>query len=98
MSPLQSWRQLADTFRVTALLINWGRLPTDYKPEDAIFLYNEGPLSTNERTILGFLLHVWNRYDFPFDLAETTGWDPSHQQAFIGWVTGKTLGRPLRYF
>ena len=98
MSPLQAWQLLANTFHAIDLLIRYGKLPADYKPEDAIFLYREGPLSTNERTILGFLLHVWNKYELPFELSDAEGWDPSHQQAFIGWVTGKTLGRPLRYF
>jgi hypothetical protein len=104
MPPIQTWRILADTFRATDLLVRRGKLPADYKPEDAIFLYNEVPLSTHERNILGFLLHVWNKYDFPFELSEVEGWDPRHpppvgtRQAFIGWVTGKTLGRPLRYF
>lgn len=98
MPPIQSWKLLAKTFRSTDLLVHWGKLPVDFQPEDAIFLYREGPLSINERTVLGFLLHVWNHYDFPFELSETAGWDPSHQQAFAGWVSGKTLGRPLRYF
>ena len=119
MSPLQAWRTLADTFRATDLLVRWGKLPADFKPEDAIFLYREGPLSTHERNILGFLLHVWNKYDFPFEsvsvpegpLSEVEGWDPRHQQAFIGWdfvtappCTGKNThlrrvpGRPMRYF
>jgi hypothetical protein len=31
-------------------------------------------------------------------LSEVEGWDPRHQQAFIGWVSGKTLDRPMRYF
>lgn len=106
MSPLQSWQLLANTFHAIDLLIGYGKLPANYdrrkslwdKPEDAIFLYTEVPLSTHERNILGFLLHVWNKYDFPFELSEVEGWDPRHQQAFIGWVTGKTLGRPMRYF
>ena len=106
MPPTQSWQLLANTFHAIDLLVRCGKLPADYGPEDAIFLYREVPLSTHERNILGFLLHVWNKYDFPFEsvsvpegpLSEVEGWDPRHQQAFIGWVTGKTLGRPLRYF
>ena len=115
MSPLQSWQLLANTFHAIDLLIGYGKLPANYapkevplgyKPEDAIFLYQEVPLSTHERNVLGFLLHVWNKYDFPFasasvpegPLSEVEGWDLRHQQAFIGWVTGKTLGQPLRYF
>ena len=98
MTPLQSWQLLANTFHAIDLLIRYGKLPADYKPEDAIRLCREVPLSTHERNILGFLLHVWNKYDFPFELSEVEGWDPRHQQAFIGWVTGKTLGRPMRYF
>jgi hypothetical protein len=98
MPPIQAWRTLADTFRATDLLVRRDKLPTNYKPEDAIFLYREVPLSTHERSILGFLLHVWNQYDFPFELSDIVGWDQAHQQAFTGWVTGKTLGQPLRYF
>ena len=98
MSPLQSWQLLANTFHAIDLLVRCGKLPADYGPEDAVFLYKEVPLSTHERNIVGFLLHVWNKYDFPFELSEVEGWDPRHQQAFIGWATGKTLGRPLRYF
>tara|TARA_Y100000815_G_scaffold270151_1_gene294314 strand:- start:547 stop:843 length:297 start_codon:yes stop_codon:yes gene_type:complete len=98
MSPTQTWQQLAGTFHAIDLLTRYGKLPAEYKPEDAIYLYKEVPLSTHERNVIGFLLHVWNHYDFPFELSEVAGWDPRHQQAFIGWVTGKTLGRPMRYF
>ena len=45
MSPLQSWQLLANTFHAIDLLISYGKLPAEYKPEDAIRLYREVPLS-----------------------------------------------------
>ena len=98
MTPLQAWRRLAGTFHAIELMVRAEKLPQDYKPDDAIFLYREVPVSTHEGAALKFLLHVWNHYDFPFELSEVAGWDPRHEQAFINWVNGQTLGRPCRYF
>ena len=54
--------------------------------------------NTHERSILSFLLHVWNRYDYSFDLSEVAMWNPEHQRAFCDWANGKTLGKRCRYF
>jgi len=97
MSPPQAWRILAKSFAVTDLFIRRRRLPEDFSPEHAIALHEE-PISTHERSVLSFLLHVWNRYDFPFDLSEVAGWTEQHQRAFSNWASGRTLGRPCRYF
>lgn len=97
MPPFQAWRTLANTFALIELLILRDRLPEDFQPADAITVYEEA-LSTHERSILSFLLHVWNRYDYPFELSEVAVWGPDHQRAFINWVSGRTLGKPCRYF
>ena len=97
MSPPQAWRLLARSFHITELFVRRQRLPENYGPEDAVALFKE-PLSTHERSLLSFLLHVWNRYDFPFELSEVAGWDSRHQRAFTNWANGRTLGRPCRYF
>lgn len=97
MSQSQAWQNLAKTFALTELLIRRDRLPKDFQPADAIALYEEA-ISTHERSILSFLLHVWNRYDFPFELSDVAMWDPNHLQAFSKWVNGETLGKPCRYF
>ncbi len=97
MPPAQAWRLFAKTFHVTNLLVQRDRLPKNFLPEHAIELFEEA-ISTHERSILSFLLHVWNRYDFPFELSEVVLWGPQHQQAFRDWVNGKTLGTPCRYF
>lgn len=95
--PVQAWQRLAHTFTLTALLVRRERLPKDFQPSDAIALYGEA-ISTHERSVLSFLLHVWNRYDFPFELSEVAMWGPDHQRAFSHWVNGQTLGQPCRYF
>ena len=97
MSPTQAWRILAKSFNIISRLVQFQRLSDDFSPEDAIALHEE-PISTHERSVLSFLLHVWNRYDFPFELSEVVLWGPQHQQAFRDWVNGKTLGTPCRYF
>ena len=97
MPPAQAWRILAKSFHVTELFLRSRRLPDDFKPTDAIDLYEEA-VSTHERSILSFLLHVWNRYDYSFDLSEVAGWTEQHQRAFSNWASGRTLGRPCRYF
>jgi hypothetical protein len=97
MPPAQAWQLLAKTFALTELLILRDRLPKDFQPTDAIALC-EGAISTHERSVLSFLLHVWNRYDFPFELSEVAMWGPDHQRAFSNWVNGETLGKPCRYF
>ena len=97
MSPAQAWRILAKSFNITSRFVQFQRLPEDFSPEDAIALHEE-PISTHERSVLSFLLHVWNRYDFPFELSEVAGWTEQHQRAFSNWASGRTLGRPCRYF
>ncbi len=97
MPPSQAWQRLAKSFELTASLVRGDRLPVDFEPADAISLFEE-PISTHERSILSFLLHVWNHYDFPFDLSEVAMWSPEHQRAFCGWASGQTLGKPCRYF
>lgn len=97
MPPTQAWRILAKSFEVTSLLIRRRRLPEDFEPTDAIELHNEA-VSTHERSVLSFLLHVWNQYDYRFDLSEVCGWTEQHQRAFSNWANGRTLGRPCRYF
>ena len=97
MPPTQAWQLLAKTFQLTELLVRRDRLPENFQPEHAIALYEE-PISTHERSILSFLLHVWNRYDYSFDLSEVAMWNPEHQRAFCDWASGKTLGKRCRYF
>ena len=97
MPSAQAWQNLANTFALIKLLIRRDRLPENFQPEHAIALYEE-PISTHERSILSFLLHVWNRYDFTFELSEVAMWGPEHQRAFSNWVNGRTLGEPCRYF
>lgn len=98
MTSVQAWRRLADTFHSLPQLVDYKKLPVDYGPEEAIQIYKNTPLSRAERALLGFLLHVWNRYDFPFELSDIALWDSRHRTAFLNWVNGKTLGEPCRYF
>lgn len=98
MNQIPDWQRLAQSFPCTARLISSGKLPENYQPSDFIELHSEGPLSTAERSVVQFLLHVWNRYEFSFELPEMMGWDLGHQEAFVEWANGRTLGRPLRYF
>ena len=108
MPPVHAWQLLAKTFQLTEVLVLRDRLPEDFKPEHAVELYKE-PISTHERSQgrrplrglpshLSFLLHVWNRYDYSFDLSEVAMWNPEHQRAFCDWASGKTLGKRCRYF
>lgn len=98
MPPAEAWRTLANTFHSLPRLVDANKLPVDYGPDEAIDLYRNVPLSSTERSLLSFLLHVWNHYDFTFDLSETLIWDMKHKKAFLNWVNGKTLGQPCRYF
>lgn len=97
MSPASIWQLFAKTFQLIELLILRDRLPENFQPMDAIELY-QGPINIEERTILLFVLHVWNREEYRFELSEVDKWGPPHQQAFCDWVNGKTLGQPCRYF
>jgi hypothetical protein len=74
------------------------KAPIDFEPEDLERLANKGPASLSERAVLRFLLHIWSRFEFPFELSQTAGWDAEHRHAFIDWATGRTLGEPCRYF
>ena len=98
MSPPEAWRYLADTFHSLPQLVDYKKLPVDYGPEEAIQIYKTAPLSRAERSLLSFLLHVWNHYEFTFDLSDTQIWDNRHRKAFLNWVNGTTLGEPCRYF
>ena len=97
MNPLPHWRAFADRFRCVTNMVHRASLPKDYEPKDLIDLCNT-PISQNERRVFQFLLHVWNRHEFPFELSEIIGWDEQHHQEFINWVTGQTLNQPCRYF
>jgi hypothetical protein len=98
MNDIGRWRTLADSFPILAEMVQNRRLPADYTPELLIDLYRSSGASTGEHSIFGFLLHVWNRYDFDFPLADVQIWNEAHQRAFIAWANGRTLGEPLRYF
>lgn len=91
------WQKFARTFDLTERMVCGDRLPADFYPEHAVALFQE-PLSTYERSVLSFLLHVWNRYDFPFDLSEVAGWSDDNLHSFGRWATGQTLKDPCRYF
>lgn len=65
--------------------------------EHALTIFNCA-LSTSERSVFGFLLHIWNQYDFSFKLSDTLIWDNGHRKAFVAWANGRTLGEPFRYF
>lgn len=101
MSPtttIERWRALAERFHYIAASVRYGKLPADFEPEDLEYLANRGPVSLSEQAVLGFLLHIWSRVEFPFELSQTADWDGEHRRAFIDWVTGRTLGEPCRYF
>ena len=91
------WQQFAKTFQITEHFIRADRLPKDFYPEHAVALFEE-PLSTQERSTLSFLLHVWNRYEYPFELSEVAGWSEEHQRALGAWVMGRSLDDLCRYF
>ena len=91
------WQKFAKTFDFTERMVRGDRLPADFYPEHAVALFGE-PLSTYERSVLSFLLHVWNRYDFPFELSEVAGWSDESLHAFGNWATGQVLNEPCRYF
>lgn len=92
------WRSLAGHFHYIAASVRFGKLPADFEPEDLERLAGKGPASLSERAVLHFLLHVWSRGEFPFELSQTVGWDAEHRRAFADWVNGATLGEPCRYF
>ena len=98
MNDISRWRCLADSFPCLSRMMAGKRIPANYTPETLIDLARHGALSTSERSVLSFLLHVWNKYDFTFELPDTQIWDADHQKAFIAWSNGRTLGKPLRYF
>ena len=75
-----------------------GRIAADYEPETLMGLCEYGAISTSERSVFSFLLHIWNQYDFSFTLSDTLIWDDGHRKAFVAWASGRTLGEPFRYF
>ena len=87
------WRELVQRF---PCLVK--KLPEDFEPSDLIFILKEFPLSMTERDLAQFLLHVWNRYEYPFALEQLLCWDEPYRQAFLDWFTGRLLGQPSRYF
>lgn len=95
---LTHWRLLAEHFPALAKLVANGSLPPDYQPSDLDRLRRQVPFTDNEQNVFQFLLHVWNRYDYEFELSQMLCWDLKHRQAFLDWYTGRTLGSPSRYF
>lgn len=93
MNRIPEWRQLADRF---PLIVR--KLPEDFKPIDLDEMRKMIPLSPAEHDMAQFLLHVWNRYDYPFQLDQVLGWDNPHLQVFLDWFSGKLFGVPVRYF
>ena len=98
MDAMSRWRLLADSFPCLARMVTGKRIPANYKPETLIDLCNNAALSTSERSVFSFLLHIWNQYDWSFTLSDTLIWDIGHRKAFVSWANGRTLGEPLRYF
>ncbi len=92
------WRTLANSFPCLTRMVAGERIPTDYTPKTLIDLCEHAALSTSERSVFSFLLHIWNQYDFSFTLSDTLIWDQAHRKAFVAWANGRTLGRPFRYF
>lgn len=99
-TPIDHWRHLATRFPAIATLVGCGHLPKPFEPGDLVALLARGEqLAESWRGVLRFLLHLWNRHDHPFDLAEVRRWDDRHAAAFTAWVTGEACeGRPCRYF
>jgi hypothetical protein len=98
MNELHRWRLLADSFPCVTRMMAGKRIPADFTPDTLIDLHQHAALSTSERSVFSFLLHVWNQYDHCFTLSDTLIWDTGHRQAFVCWANGRTLGEPLRYF
>lgn len=95
LSDAVAWKALALSFPCIAGMARGERIPADFTAQTLIDLCG---ISTAERSVCAFLLHVWNKYDNAFELPELQDWDERHQEAFAAWVGGQTLGRPLRYF
>lgn len=98
MNQTGHWQLFTQHFPCISTMVRQGKLPDNYQPQDVIVLYHEGGVSSDELRVLHFLLHVWNRYEFPFELSEMMTWDSRHRKALIDWVSGRTLGTPCRYF
>jgi hypothetical protein len=98
MNDVCRWRLLADSFPCLARMVAVERIPANYTPKTLIDLSRHDALSTSERSVFSFLLHVWNQYEFSFTLSDTLIWDTGNRKAFIFWANGRTLGEPLRYF
>lgn len=98
MNSVCRWRLLADSFPCLAQMIEGKRLPADYAPETLVGFYEYAALSRSERSIISFLLHVWNQDEFNFALSDAIIWDNEHRSSFLMWASGDTLGEPFRYF
>ena len=98
MQDVHRWRLLADSFPCLPRMVAGKRIPTDYTPATLIDLCSNAALSTSERSVFSFLLHIWNQYDHSFTLSDTLIWDTGNRTAFVCWANGRTLGEPLRYF
>lgn len=113
MDDYARWRLLADSFPCLTRMVVGKRIPADYTPKTLKAKpYRPGidllyaALSTSERSVFNFLLHIWNQYDHSFTLSDTLKaqryrfsiWDSGHHKAFVCWANGRTLGEPLRYF
>ena len=95
LSDAAAWKALALSFPCVAGMVRGERIPANFTAQTLLELRG---ISTAERSVCAFLLHVWNKYDNAFELPELQDWDPRHQEAFAAWVDGRTLGRALRYF
>jgi hypothetical protein len=98
MNDICRWRILANSFPCLTRMVAGERIPVDYTPKTLIDLCEHCALSTSERSVFSFLLHIWNQYDFNFTLSDTLIWDNGHRRAFVAWANGRTLGEPFRYF
>ncbi len=95
LSDAAAWKALALSFPCIARMVRGELIPAEFTAQTLLGLRG---ISTAERSVCAFLLHVWNKYDNAFELPELQDWDPRHQEAFAAWVDGRTLGRSLRYF
>lgn len=57
---MERWRHLAENFHCIPALVGYRKLPEGFAPDDVDQLRQRGPVSSAERSVLQFLLHVWN--------------------------------------
>ena len=51
-----------------------------------VFAEHLDGLSSGERVAADFLLHVYNHYDYKFDLGRIGSWHKAHLAAFADWA------------